>query len=356
MSRGGIAKKLVDFAYSLVSEVIGGLAIVTIFACTFFAAISGSSTATTVAIGGMMVPEMIKKGYDEDFSLAVAAAGGVIGPIIPPSIGFILYGVATETSIADLFLAGIIPGILMCIFLTITVYILSKKKGYVGETSTNKKSVLRSAYEAKWALLVPVIILGGIYGGIFTPTEAGAVACIYAIIIALFVEKSLNAKELLDILSNSSLTAAMILFLVATASIFGKVLTFAQVPQMLTNSILAVANNGFTVILLMNLFLLVVGCIMEASAAILILAPLLLPIAVHFGFSPIQFGVILIANLTIGAITPPVGCCLFAASAVSGRPIEKIAVAAFPMLIALLLVLILICVIPGISTFLPSIL
>lgn len=356
MSRGGIAKQLCDFCYTLVAKITGGLAMVTLFASAIFAAISGSSTATTVAIGGMMYPEMVKKGYDEDFSLAIAAAGGVVGPIIPPSVGFILYGVCTGTSISDLFLGGVIPGLLMTVFMCVVAYFICKKKGYQGETPAVKQSVLRAAWNAKWGLLVPVIILGGIYSGLFTPTEAGAVVCVYAIICSMFILKTVTPRELLHILADSTVSASAILILVATATIFGRVLTLAQVPQMLTEFIIGLGANKFTIMLAINVFLLIVGCVMEASAAIMILSPLLLPVAASFGFSALQFGVILVSNLTIGAITPPVGCCLFASSVVGQRPVERIAKAALPFLGALLVVLAMVCVFPWMSEWLPRLL
>jgi len=355
MTRGGIAKQLCDFCYSLVAKITGGLAMVTLLASAIFAAISGSSTATTVAIGGMMYPEMKNKGYDEDFSLAVAAAGGVVGPIIPPSVGFILYGVCTGTSISDLFLGGVLPGIFMTVFMCIVAFFICKKKGYSGETAAyEKKSALKTAWDAKWALFVPVIILGGIYSGLFTPTEAGAVVCVYAIIISMFVLKTVSVKELFQICADSTVSSAAILILVATATIFGRVLTLAQVPQMLTNFIIGIGANKFVVILAINIFLLIVGCVMEASAAIMLLSPLLLPVALNFGFSPLQFGVILVANLTIGAITPPVGCCLFAASVIGERPVEKVAKAGLPFLGALLIVLVMVCAFPWMSEALPA--
>lgn len=360
MSRGGIAKQLCDFCYSLVHKITGSLAMVTLLASAFFAAISGSSTATTVAIGGMMAPEMIKKGYDEDFALAVAAAGGVVGPIIPPSVGFILYGVTTGVSISDLFLGGVLPGIMMTIFMCIVAFIISKKRGYKAEPGSDymnaeKVGVIKAAWEAKWALMVPIIILGGIYGGFFTPTEAGAVVCVYSILVSLFVLKTINVRDLFDICADSTVSSAAILILVATATIFGRVLTMAQVPQTLTSFITGLNASKFVVILVINLFLLVVGCIMEASASIVILSPLLLPVAASYGMSALQFGVILVVNLTIGAITPPVGCCLFAASVIGGRPVEKIAKAALPFLAVLLFVLALTSIFPFFSEWLPAV-
>lgn len=354
MSEGGISKRLVDLAHLLVAKITGGLAMVVVLASAFFAALSGSSTATTVAIGGMMTPEMEKKGYDKDYSLAVAAAGGVIGPIIPPSVGFILYGVATSTSIADLFLGGVIPGILMLIFLMATVYITAKKKGYKGEKiNRTAKEKWQIVWKSKWAILVPVIILGGIYSGLFTPTEAGAVACLYALIVAAFIEKRLTWKGLLHALIDSCVLSAAVLFLVGTATVFGRVMVIARIPQELSALILSISENPVIVMMLINVFLLIVGCIMDASASILILSPILLPVALTCGYSALEFGIILVANLTIGAITPPVGCCLFAASVMGKRPLEKIAYEALPFLLALILVLVLLIIFPQLCSWLP---
>lgn len=352
MTRGGIAKKLCDVFRHLFERITGGLGIVTVFASTFFAAISGSSTATTAAIGSMMVPEMEKSGYRKPYALAIAAAGGVIGPIIPPSISFVLFGVATETSIGDLFLAGILPGILLATALCVAVVITAKNEGIKGNKNYkfDGKAFLHSIWEAKWALLVPIIILGGIYGGIFTPTEAGAVACIYSLVVTMFIEKTMNINDLLNSLRDSAVTSATILLLVGTAGVFGRVLTLAMVPQQLSAGILSIASNKWVMLLLVNLLLVVVGCVMEGAAAIVILAPLLMPVASHFGISPIHFGVMMCVNIGIGAITPPVGACLFSASIIGETKFEKICREIVPFLIAEFIALILIIAIPQIST------
>jgi len=357
MSRGGISQALFDFAYSFVGRITGGLAMVVVLASAFFAALSGSSTATTVAIGGMALPKMLEKGYGKDYALAIAAAGGVLGPIIPPSVGFVLYGVATETSVADLFLGGIVPGVVCAILLMIMVFFTAKKRGYKGtDERFSWKQVGKTFWVAKYAILVPVIILGGIYGGIFTPTEAGAVACVYSILVSMFVQRTVNFKELIETLAESCLTTAAVMFLVGTATTFGRILTMAQVPQQLAAFITEVAGSRFMALLMINIFLLIVGCIMDSACAILILSPMLLPVVKGFGVTGLHFGLIVCLNLTIGAITPPVGCCLFAASVMGQYPLEKIAKAALPFLFALIVGLMLVTYIPALTEFLPAVL
>lgn len=356
MTRGGISKRLVDLAQVFVKRITGGLGMVSVLACTFFAAISGSSTATTAAIGSMMVPQMEEHGYDKNYALAIVASGGVVGPIIPPSIAFVLYGVSTSTSVSDLFLGGIIPGIIMSIAMLLVVYATSKVKGYTGIQGEKNTiaDVGRAIWNAKWAILVPVIILGGIYGGIFTPTEAGAVACVYALLVSLFVEKSLKPIQIFDVLAEAAISSCVILMLVASATMFGKVLTLGQIPQIMTSYIMSISSSALIAMILINVLLFVVGCVMDATPAILILSPLLLPIAKAFGFSALHFGVIMVVNLCIGSITPPVGCCLFAASIVGNTKIEKIVRPVLPFLISLVISLIVIILVPELSTWLPS--
>lgn len=347
MTRGGISKKLCNWIGTIFNRFTGGQGMVTVVASAFFAALSGSASATTASIGSMMVPEMEEQGYRKPYALAIAAAGGVIGPVIPPSVMFVLYGVACETSIGSLFLAGVIPGIMMALFLCFAVYLTAKKEGLGGvKQPFSLSTFFKKMWAAKWAILVPVIILGGIYTGIFTPTEAGAVACIYAVIIALFVDHTLDLKGVLHCASESAVTSATILILIAAAGVFGKVMTLAQVPQQLSNGILSVATNRFTALLLVNILLLIVGCIMDGGAAIVILAPLLLPVVQTFGVDPIMFGIIISLNLSIGAITPPVGSCLFVATVIGETPMEKIAREIIPFLLAELAVLLLINVVP----------
>lgn len=351
LTRGGISKKLCDWIGTVFNRFTGGSGLVTVVASAFFAAISGSATATTASIGSMMLPEMEEQGYKRPRALAIAAAGGVIGPIIPPSVMFVLYGVGTETSIGSLFLAGLLPGILLAIALCITVVLTAKKDGL--QKVSSPFSILRffkTMWRAKWGILVPLIILGGIYGGIFTPTEAGAVCCVYAVIIALFVDRTLNLKGLIACAGEAAVTGATIFILLAAAGIFGRVLTLAQVPQQLSDGILAIAHSKVAVLILVNVLLLLIGCVMDGGAAVVILAPLMLPIVKAFGVDPVHFGVMICLNLSIGAITPPVGSCLFAATVIGDTPLEKIARAIVPFLLAEVAVLILVIFIPQLST------
>lgn len=351
MTRGGISKKLCDWIGTVFNRFTGGTGLVTIVACAFFAAISGSATATTASIGSMMLPEMEEQGYRRPYALSIAAAGGVIGPMIPPSIMLVLYGVGTETSIGSLFLAGFFPGVLLAACLCLAVYLTAKKEGLQRDTTGRflLSSFARTMWRAKWAILVPLIILGGIYGGIFTPTEAGAVCCVYAIIISLFVERTLGFKGLILCAGEAAIISATIFILIAAAGIFGKVLTLAQVPQQMSDAILAVADSKIVVLLLVNILLLLIGCVMDGGAAVVILAPLLLPVVQAFGVDPIHFGIIICLNLSIGAITPPVGSCLFAASIIGDTPLEKISRDIVPFLLAEVVALALVIYVPQIS-------
>ena len=356
MTRGGISKKLCNWIGTIFNKFTGGQGMVTVVASAFFAALSGSASATTASIGSMMLPEMEERGYRKPYALAIAASGGVIGPVIPPSVMFVMYGVACEVSIGSMFVAGIVPGALMATFLCVAVYLTAKKEGLHGDVD-HKFSIgafFRSMWNAKWAILVPVIILGGIYAGIFTPTEAGAVACIYAIIVALVIERTMNLKDMVVCAAEAGVTGATILLLLGAAGIFGKVMTLAQVPQQLSTAILSVAHSRFAVLLLVNILLLIVGCIMDGGAAVVIMAPLLLPVVETFGVDPIMFGLIVCLNLSIGAITPPVGSCLFVATVIGETPMEKIAREIVPFLLAESLVLLLVNITPVITSGVAS--
>ena len=356
MTRGGISRKLCKWIDTMFGRFTGGQGMVTIVTSAFFAALSGSASATCASIGSMMVPEMEEQGYRKPQALAIAAAGGVIGPVIPPSNMFVLYGVACGVGVGELFLAGIIPGILMAVFLCIAVSITARAEGLKGKG--NKFSIsafLHTLYDAKWAIMVPVI-LGGIYSGVFTPTEAGAVACVYAIIVGLLIERTLNLKSLLDCAAEAAVTSATIFILLSAAGIFGKIMTLAQVPQQLSAAILSVSQNKFVALMLINLLLLLIGCIMDGGAALVILAPLLLPVAVAMDINTIQFGIILCLNLSISAITPPVGTCLFVASVMGEMPLEKIAREIVPFLIAEVLVLVVVNVFEPVTLALVTLL
>lgn len=352
MGKGGISDRLFRVANSMVGNKTGGFAIATIITCMFFAAISGSGPATVAAIGGIMIPAMVKQGYDKKFATAVVASAGSLGVIIPPSIPMVIYGVVGSVSIADMFIAGIIPGILVGLSLMVWSYIYSRKKGYTGsEEKTSISNIAKSVWEAKWALLIPVIILGGIYGGVFTPTEAAVIAVVYGLIAGLLLYKELKLKDLPKVIADSALTTATILIIVGTATAFGRLLTIEQIPYQVAEAMLSVSENPIVIILLITILLLIVGCFMDTLAAIIILTPILLPIAVNIGYDPVHFGIIMVLNLAIGFITPPLGVNLFVGSGISGLSIEALSKAIVPFFFAMLLTLIIVIFIPQLSLF-----
>ena len=355
MGQGGISDRLFHFADSLVGNRTGGIAIATIITCMFFAAISGSGPATVAAIGGIMIPAMERLGYDKRFATATVAAAGSLGVIIPPSIPMVIYGVVGSVSIGSLFLAGIIPGLIVGIALIAWAYIYSRQQGYTGrKEKTSLKKILKAAWDAKWALIMPVIILGGIYGGIFTPTEAAVIAVVYGLIAGLFLYGELKISQLPSIAFNAALTTATILIIVGTATAFGRLLTIAQIPSQIAQFMLSISENPLIIILLINIFLLVVGCFMDTLAAIIILTPILLPIALNIGYNPLHFGIIMVVNLAIGFITPPLGVNLFVGSSISGLSIEALSRAIVPFFFVMLLSLVLIIFIPQLSLFLTG--
>lgn len=350
MGKGGISKRLIAVAESLVGSVTGGLALTSIVTCMFFAAISGSGPATVAAVGSIMIPAMVKKGYDIKFATAVVAAAGSIGVIIPPSIPMVMYGVSGSVSIGDMFMAGIIPGILVGFGLMIYAYYYAKKAGYKGSTEKiSLKNILKQIWNAKWSLLIPIIILGGIYGGIFTPTEAAAIAVAAGFIIGTLIYRELKLKDISSVLVDSALMSATILIIVGSATGFGKLLAMEQIPNKIAAWMLDLSDNKIIIILLIIVLLLIVGCFMDTIAAIIILTPILLPIATQVGYDPIHFGIIMIVALAIGFITPPVGVNLFVGSSISGLSLEELSKAIIPFIIAMTIVLLIITFIPILS-------
>lgn len=342
MSTGGVAKRLVDMAALFVGKLTGGLAMVTTVVCMFFAAISGSAMATTSAVGAFMIPEMEKKGYDRGFSASVAAAAGTIGVIIPPSIPFVLYGVVTGTSIGDLFKAGFLPGISMGIGIMVVCYFISKKEGYRGhEEKVSAAEKWVKTKDAIWAILSPGIILGGIYSGIFTPTEAAVVSVVYSAIVGAFVYKELTWDKLYTALKDTIIVNGLTTFMVGLSAAFAAYLSMEQIPTMIASTILSVTTNPILLLLIINAFLLVVGCFIDNIPATIILAPILLPIVTKLGMSPVQFGIILTMNLAIGFTTPPYGIDLFVASAIADVPLERMMKTMKWLIFALLTVLLL---------------
>ncbi|MFZ7102150.1 MAG: TRAP transporter large permease [Peptococcaceae bacterium] len=352
MERGGISRRLINLASNIVGSVAGGLAMVSILACMFFAAISGSSPATVVAIGSIMVPAMMDAGYDKDFSVALMAAAGTIGVIIPPSIPFVTYGITMNTSIGDLFMAGVIPGIIMGASLMGVCYVIAKKRGYKGTGRPTFRKLMASFKDSIWGLMMPVIILGGIYGGIFTPTEAATVACVYSLLVGFFIYKELTYNETIKSFSEAGVTSAMVMLIIATATAMGWIMTTEQIPTKIATVIANIAHSQVILLLLINLILLITGCLMELNAAIIILGPIFLPLVMQYNIDLIHFGVIMVVNMTIGLLTPPLGVNLFVAgSLLKEVTFKQIVKASFIFLMVLILDLFLFTYIPEISLF-----
>lgn len=352
MESGGISRRLIHLANVIFGRVRGGLGIVSIVACAFFAAISGSAAATTAAVGALMIPAMVNKGYDKSFATAIQAAGGTIGIMIPPSVPLVLYGVAAGVSVSELFIAGIIPGLFVMVSLILLVYLISLKEGYGGGEKFGFKDFFKAFLDAFLALMMPVIILGGIYGGIFTPTEAAVVAVVYGLLVGIFVYREIKLPDLASIFSSSVVVTAVIMFIIAGASVFGYYLTRQRIPAELTELMLSVTDNWIIALLIINLLLLICGVFLETSAAIIILTPILVPIANALGIDLVHFGIIMIVNLGIGFITPPVGLNLFVAANIAGTKFESLLKAIIPFILVMIVDVLIISFIPGISLFL----
>lgn len=311
MSSGGISRRLVNLCNSLFGHISGGLAMVAIITCAFFAAISGSSAATAAAVGTTIIPEMLKHKYDKNFAGATVASSAELGVIISPSIGLIQYGVATGTSISDLFMAGFIPGIFICIVLCVVAHFLCRKQGFEPSSKASKEEKIQAFKDAILALLMPFIILGGIYSGLFTPTEAAVIAVFYGFIVGVFVYKEIKISDIPKILTDSAVTMATVLLIMSASTIFGWLLTKLQIPQAVAQGFLGISENKYIFLLLVNILLLIIGMFCEAGAAMVILAPLLAPVAQTLGIDLIHFGIIMMSNLAIGMMTPPVGVNLY---------------------------------------------
>lgn len=342
MCGGGISRRLVNLAEALVGFITGGLAMVTVLACMFFAAISGSGPATVSAIGSFMIPSMKERKYDAGFAAAITAAAGTIGVIIPPSIPFVIYCVVAQCSIGDMFIAGIVPGIIIGIALMLVCYGTAKKRHYLSVSERPRFStVWKALKDAFWALLVPVIILGGIYGGIFTPTEAAVVAVVYSVIIGKFVYKELDAKGIYECLRTTGLINGATEFMIGLSMAFASYLAMAQIPAHIADWLTNFAHNPIVLLMIINVFLLIIGCFVDNIAAVIILTPILLPVVKMIGVDPIHFGLIITVNLACGFISPPYGINLFVASAISGESIENISKAILPSFIAMVICLML---------------
>lgn len=355
MGAGGLSQRLLALADEILGGLYGGMALVTVATCMFFGAISGSGPATVAAIGALTVPAMIERGYDKYFACALVAAAGAIGVMIPPSNPFVVYGISAQVSIGDLFLGGIVPGVLTGLVLMGYAYFFSRARNWHGEVRERSIGTLfRAIWQAKWALMVPVIVLGGIYGGFMTPTEAAAVAAFYGLVVGVLVYREINFKKLYNCCVEAAETSATIIVLMAMATLFGNIMTIEDVPGTIARAILSVTESKLVILLMINVLLLMVGVFMEALAAIVILTPILLPVVVGVGVDPLHFGIIMVVNLAIGFITPPVGVNLFVASGIAKAKLSELSKSVMPMILLMLAVLMLITYVPEVPLFFIS--
>ena len=349
METGGISRRLVEFAKSIVGGVQGGLPMTCVLTCMIFAAVSGSSVATTFAVGAILIPALVKHGYPTSYAAALQATSAELGVIIPPSIPMILYGVSAEVSIGELFIAGIGPGIFISLALMAFVYVYCKLKGWGKNDGDGRLAFGKATWQAGWALLMPVIILGGIYGGIFTPTEAAAVAVFYALIVGMVIYREISLRNLVLVLRKSVISSAVIMFIIANAGLFAFLLTRAGVPDEIGRWLQAVLQSPALFLLGVNAALFLIGMFIETSAAIIVLAPILAPVAMHFGIDPVHFGMVMGVNLALGMITPPFGVNLFAACTVARISLDRIVTHLIPFVLVILACLMVITYFPALS-------
>lgn len=349
MQAGGISRRLVDFSKTLVGSTTGGLAMVAIVTSAFFAAISGSGAATTAAVGAILIPAMVAHGYSASYAAANQAAAGALGIIIPPSIPLILYAISANQSVGDMFLAGFLPGFVVVISLLIYAWIHARNLQTLPEEPASAAKILKAGRSAILALLMPTLILGGIYGGVVTPTEAAVVAVVYSVVVGGLIYRELPLRQIPAILRDSAVTSAVILSIIATAGLYGRIILSLQVPTVISDFVVGAIQSPWLFIILVNILLLFVGMFLEAAAAILIFTPILLPIALTFGFHPVHFGAIMIVNLAMGMFTPPVGLNLFIASHIAKTSIPHISRAVVPFVVILLIDLLIISLIPWLS-------
>jgi C4-dicarboxylate transporter DctM subunit len=354
MSTGGVAKRMVRFAVAAVGHLRGGLAIASVLACTMFAAVSGSSPATVVAIGSIVIAGMVRSGYPQPFAAGVICNAGTLGILIPPSIVMVVYAAVTEESVGRMFMAGVVPGLLLALMLSVAVWWRAGKLTLARSERASTAELLTSFKDSIWGLALLGVIMGGIYGGIFTPTEAAAVAAVYATLVAVIVYRDIKPRDLPHVLMDAGKTTVMLMFIVANALLFAHVLTTERIPQTIAEGILAAGMTPWMFLLVVNIILLVAGNFMEPTGIILILAPIFFPIATQLGIDPIHLGIIMVVNMEIGMITPPVGLNLFVTSGITGMSLVQVVRAALPWLSVLLVFLVLVTYVPAISLTLPN--
>jgi len=356
MTTGGVAKRMIRFANACIGHLRGGLAMASVMACMLFAAVSGSSPATVVAVGSIVIAGMVRAGYPQPFAAGVICNAGTLGILIPPSIVMVVYGAATETSVGKLFMAGVIPGIMLGLMLMVAIYVRARMIGIPKQPRAPLSEILKSGRDSMWGLLLVIIILGGIYGGVFTPTEAAAVAAVYAFVIAVFVYRDIGPRQVPHVLLEAGKVTVMLMFIVANALLFAHVLTTERIPQVIAETILGWGMADWQFLIVVNILLLIAGMFMEPTGIILILAPILFPIAMQLGIDPVHLGIIMVVNLEIGMITPPIGLNLFVTAGITKMSIMQVVRAALPWTMVLLLFLVLVTYVPAITLFLPNLL
>ena len=355
MERGGLATRIVAIAQALIGNFTGSLGLVAVLGCTFFAALSGSGPATTAAIGAVMIPAMIKNRYDPAFGGAIAASGGALGSLIPPSNLMVIYGIVSDNSIPRLFLAGIIPGILASALLMLCTWAIAKRRGYRGEPNPFSWSRLGEAmWDGKWAIGAPVLILGGIYSGVFTPTEAASVAVIYALFVGLLVHRELDFHRIVACMKVTGMISGAVLIIVGPAKAFGELMSLMDVPILIGEFLSGFTDSRFILMMVIAVILIITGMFLESIAQIILLTPLMLPIAVSVGIDPIVFGILMVIACEVGFLTPPVGANLFVAARLTNLGIDRISVSVIPFVIVYVLVIVIISLFPELVTYLPN--
>ena len=355
MERGGLALRIVSIAQSMIGNYTGSLGLVAVLGCTFFAALSGSGPATTAAIGAVMIPAMIRERYDPAFGGAIAASGGALGSLIPPSNLMIIFGIVSDNSIPRLFLAGILPGIVASALLMFCTWIIAKRRGYGGaQDEFAWRRVGAATWDGKWAIGAPVLILGGIYSGAFTPTEAASVAVVYAFLVGFFIHRELTLKDVRDCLRTTAMISGAVLIIVGPAKAFGELMSLMDVPALIGEFLGDFTESSFVLMMVISVILIITGMFLESIAQIILLTPLMLPIATSVGIDPIVFGILMVIACEIGFLTPPVGANLFVAARLTNLGIDRISLAVLPFLLTYVIVIILISVFPDLVLFLPG--